>query len=178
MDILTTYKAKIKEEEFKTCFMNTVEYYRKAVDFFIDVAASEWDWLALLSGTARNNFMEFLCVQTLDNPAPKYNFTKYMYKFPCYYRRAAISEALGKVSSYKSNMANWEQTHNGKKPGYPRAGFVYPSMYRGNTFELVEGEPYQARLKVWIRNTWDWVTVTLRKSDMDYIHRHCASHSR
>ena len=175
MDILTTYKAKIKEEEFKTCFMNTVEHYRKAVNFLIDVAIGEWDWLALLSGTARNNFMEYLCVQTLDNPTPKYSFTQYMYKFPCYYRRAAISEALGKVSSYKSNMTNWEQTHNGKKPGYPKAGFVYPSMYRGNTFELVEGEPYQARIKVWIRNTWDWVIVTLRKSDMDYIHRHCAN---
>ena len=29
-------------------------------------------------------------------------------------------------------------------------------------------------MKVWIRNTWDWVTVTLNKGDCDYITRHCA----
>jgi IS605 OrfB family transposase len=33
---------------------------------------------------------------------------------------------------------------------------------------------YTARIKVWIRNTWDWMDVRFRKSDADYIARHCA----
>lgn len=32
---------------------------------------------------------------------------------------------------------------------------------------------YEAKIKVFIRNTWDWITVQLRKSDMDYIERRC-----
>ena len=34
---------------------------------------------------------------------------------------------------------------------------------------------YQAQIKVHIRNTWDWITVNLRKSDIDYINRHCST---
>ena len=36
-------------------------------------------------------------------------------------------------------------------------------------------DKYEARLKVFTRNTWDWITVQLKKSDMDYITRRCAS---
>jgi IS605 OrfB family transposase len=33
---------------------------------------------------------------------------------------------------------------------------------------------YTAQVKVFVRNTWDWITVQLRKSDVDYINKHCA----
>ena len=33
---------------------------------------------------------------------------------------------------------------------------------------------YTAQIKVYIRNTWDWITINLKKSDMDYIYRHCS----
>ena len=118
-------------------------------------------------------FLEFLTVRTKENQTPKYNFMDYMYKYPCYYRRAAIMEAVGKVSSYKSNLQNGEKTREGKKPGYPKAGYVYPALYRDNTFVENENDRYHVQVKVWIRNTWDWVTVSVRKSDSDYIQRHC-----
>ena len=35
---------------------------------------------------------------------------------------------------------------------------------------------YQAAVKVLIRNTWDWVLVDLRKSDVDYIEHHCKNY--
>lgn len=57
------------------------------------------------------------------------------------------------------------------EPGRPRAGFVYPAMYRDNCYVRVD--TYTARIKVFIRNTWDWITVHLRKSDVDYILHHC-----
>ena len=50
--------------------------------------------------------MELLTHQTQDNPSPKYSFSEDFYKFPSYYRRAAIAEALGKVSSY-GDMENF-----------------------------------------------------------------------
>ena len=54
--------------------------------------------------------MEQLCHKTAKNPNPKYEgFDKKFYKFPSYLRRGAINEAVGKVSSYQSNFANWER---------------------------------------------------------------------
>jgi hypothetical protein len=82
-------------------------------------------------------------------------------------------EALGKVSSYKSNLANWEKNPTGRQPGLPKAGFVYPALYRGNSF--VRKSDYVAEVKVFIRNTWDWIPVQLKKSDVDYIKHHCSS---
>lgn len=86
-------------------------------------------------------------------------------------RRGAINEAIGKVSSYKSNLANWRGNPAGKEPSYPKAGYVFPSMYR--TVMYNQTDDYAAQIKVYVRNTWDWITVDLRKTDMDYIYRYC-----
>lgn len=59
----------------------------------------------------------------------------------------------------------------GKPPSVPKAGYVFPSMYR--TVMYNQTGDYEAQLKVYVRNTWDWITVELRKSDMDYINRRC-----
>ena len=88
-------------------------------------------------------------------------------------RRSAINEAIGKVSSYKSNLANWKDNPVGKEPSFPKAGYIYPSMYRTGMYE--QTDDYTAQIKVYVRNTWDWITVKLRKSDMDYIYRRCQS---
>ena len=98
---------------------------------------------------------------------------KRFYKFPSYLRRAACMEALGKVSAYKSTLEVWEKTKEGRRPGAPKAGYVYPCLYRDNMYK--EGEPYTAKIKVYIRNTWDWLAVGLRRSDVDYVTRHCGS---
>ena len=37
-----------------------------------------------------------------------------------------------------------------------------------------EEDSNTARIKVFVRNTWDWITVKLRKSDVDYVKRHCS----
>ena len=95
---------------------------------------------------------------------------------PCYLRRAAIAEAYGKCCSYKSNLQNWEtadRTIRGKAPSLPKAGIVYPVMYKDNMFCKTD-DAYKYRLKVYRNNTWDWLTVHIRKSDVDYINRHCS----
>ena len=55
----------------------------------------------------------------MRNPIVSYDFSAKCYKFPSYLRRAAIVEALGKVSSYRSNLANWE---TGKQRSRQNAG--------------------------------------------------------
>jgi IS605 OrfB family transposase len=151
--------------------------YREAVDWFIGMMEAEWNAFA----DCNNNQMavrvgEKLCIKTAKNGTPKYSFSDSFYKFPSYLRRAAIAEAFGLVSSYHSSLDNWNDypvSERKRRPSVPKAGFVYPAMYRDNCF--VRTGTYTARIKVWTRNTWDWIEISLRKCDVDYILRRCSN---
>ena len=54
------------------------------------------------------NAVEAFTVKTSKRKTVPYDFGKDFYKFPSYLRRAAIAQAVGKVSSYKSNLKDWE----------------------------------------------------------------------
>lgn len=173
MQIMSTYKIRIKDPESKA-FSDTARLYRDAVDFYIVLINDNWDVFANQSSKSAVRIAEQLSVVTKNRPSVKHPFSDKFYKFPSYLRRAAIAEAQGKVSSYRANLSNWESSDpktRGSEPGFPKAGLVYPAMYKGNCFVRVDD--YTAKVKVFIRNTWDWVTVHFRKSDADYIIRHC-----
>lgn len=176
--VISTYSVKIKH--YNHIFKDTIVIYRNVVDFLLHVCLNEWDDISKLQNdNARVNFVEKLCHMTTANPAPKYSFDKKFYKFPSYLRRAAIMDAIGKVSSYKSNLANWEKQDpltRGKAPAAPKAGFSFPCLYKDNMYQ--ESGTYEARIKVYIRNTWDWITLSLKKSDVDYINRRCRSRKK
>lgn len=170
MQIYTTYKVKIKH--YSHIFKDTVAVYRNAVDYLIDVCNANWSELSQTDGSLnKQRYIETMIHATKDNPSPIYDFDIKFYKMPSYLRRGAINEAIGKVSSYQSNLSNWNENPTGKAPSVPKAGYVFPSMYR--TVMYNQTGDYEAQLKVYVRNTWDWITVELRKSDMDYINRRC-----
>ena len=172
MKIMSTYKVKIKETA--EYFQNTAVIYRQAVDFLIDVVLQEWHKIVDISlALQQRQIIEHEIHLTKSYLNPHYNFDAKFPKFPSYLRRTAITEAIGKVSSYKGNYANWQLSKQGKPPGKPKAGYVYPAMYRDNCF--VRTGTYTARIKVFTRNTWDWADVALKKTDVDYILRHCSN---
>ena len=174
MRIYTTYSVKIKH--YNHIFKDTVAIYRRAVDYLIAVCIDKWDTVVTFKGQGRLAYIESLVHATKLNPSPEYDFDLRFYKMPSYMRRGAINEAIGKASSYKSNLANWKESPTGKEPSYPKAGYVFPSMYRTGMYS--QTDDYAAQTKVYVHNTWDWITVDLRKTDMDYIYRHCQSRRR
>ena len=182
MKIHSCYKVKIQDAP-KHELSATTEAYQSALRFFVDACLKEWDSISsihadpvtqngLSDNTVRVLAIEALTHRTRSHALPKYDFDEQFPKFPSYLRRSAIMEALGMVQSYKSNLANWEASakKNGK-PKPPTVGRSFPSMYRGNCFLRLSEQA--AKLKAWVRGTWDWVTVTLRKSDAAYIREHC-----
>lgn len=105
MKIVSTYGIKIKT--YNHIFKETIEVYRHAVDFLIGVCLNEWKQILPLKGKCRLTYVESLIHVTTIHPNVKYrDFDQKFYKFPSYIRRAAINEAIGKASSYKSNLAN------------------------------------------------------------------------
>lgn len=172
MLMYSTYKVKIKH--YNHIFKDTISVYHTAVDYLIRVCLENWDSIiSYEKPLEKQRFVETLIHQTKDNPVVTYDFDTQFYKFPSYLRRGAVSEAIGKVSSYKSNLANWEADPQGKAPSIPKAGYIYPTMYRKGMYE--QTGTYQVQIKVYVRNTWDWITVNLRKSDIDYINRYCST---
>ena len=169
MKMYTTYSVKIKH--YNSIFKETVAIYRHAVDYILNVCLENWEEISSLEGRNGFAYVERLIHTTKDNSAPTYNFDSKFYKMPSYMRRGAINEAIGKVSSYKSNFDNWNKNPFGKKPSYPKAGYTFPFMYRKNMYNQTSS--YTAQIKVYTRNTWDWINIDLRKSDMDYIARYC-----
>lgn len=172
MKIFSTYKVKIKH--YNHIFKDTVDIYRKAVDYLLAVCLNEWNNLSIIKGTLdQQSYVEKLIHTTKNRTTVKYDFDQMFYKFPSYLRRGTIQEALGKISSYQSNLANWNLSPTGKSPSVPKAGYVYPCMYRTVMYE--QTGTYEARIKVFTRNTWDWLSVALRKSDIEYINRRCSN---
>ena len=171
MEQYTSYKCKIKH--YNHIFKDTVKLYTDAVRFFLDVILENWNMISICTTSKKAyNLVESLTIKTKQNPNPVYDFHTRFYKFPCYLRRAAIACAYGKASSYHSNLANWMAKPEGKKPSVPVITMEMPAMYKGNTF--IQTGDYTARVKVFIRNTWDWLDIELNKGDMDYLKRRCS----
>ena len=176
MKQMSSYPVRIsRSADIRKTLSATAGIYRKAVDFFISVCMEEWETVSACKGqTGKVNAVEAFTIKTSKRKTVPYDFGKDFYKFPSYLRRAAIAQAVGKVSSYKSNLKGWEASDprtRGRIPGYPSAGYAYPAMYRDNMF--IRTGTYTASIKVFTRNTWDWLEIGLRKGDADYITRHC-----
>ena len=160
MKITTTYKVKIKH--YNRIFEDTLTIYRSAVDFLINVVWNEWDTVASIDGQKyQQQHIERLVHYSKCSNVAYEDFDTLFYKMPSYLRRASIADAIGKVSSVKSN----------KKDTTPRAGHSFPVMYDMNMF-LNTGRN-TARIKVYMQNTWKWLDVELRESDIRYIEKHC-----
>ena len=174
MDIVSTYSVKIKE--YNHIFKESIEQYRSAVKFFVDICLNEWNELSLISNTQyQQSYVENKTIITKNRKTVPYDFNEVCYKMPVYLRRSAINEALGKVSSYKSNLTNWEKEDKrvrGRQPTLTKIGNIYPVLYKANMF--LRTDDCKAKIKVYRNNTWDWIEVCLRKSDADYIKHHCS----
>ena len=174
MEIVSSYKVQILNNN--SIFRDTIRLYRHALSFPIGVFDAEWDTLhGVKKAKERFNVAEHLVHGTKHNIA-KYDFDVRFHKMPSYLRRAAIQEALGCVSSYRSNYANWEKDgRQGKEPKLQAERFVMPTFYNRDMYKVSE-DPYSAYLKLFFNNDWVWVKVRLRGTDVRYLKRywqHC-----
>lgn len=183
MKTISSYQVEILSN---TDMKSTVQIYRRALAFVIDVCNKEWGSISVLGGTKeKDHYVEKLIHPTKNNPNPKYHFDikgSEFYKFPSYLKRAVIAEAIGAVSSYRSNYKNWED--NGKKGNAPTLQMdrhAMPVFYNKNMYKKtapknvnypkgINPDDENVRwLKLYKNNDWVWVPVKLRKTDIDYI---------
>ena len=104
MKITSTYSVRLRN--FNRVFDDTVEVYRHAVDYFIELVMANWN--THFANLSRANdcirVAEGLSVRTKKRLMTPYNFCHDFMKFPSYLRRAAIKAAYGQVSSYQMDI--------------------------------------------------------------------------
>ena len=117
MQIVSSYKVRIAESNQKIAraFIDTLDLYRAAVDFFIALVLKRWDSVFVKEMPEQKQIkaMEQLCIRTKNRPDTPYDFSEKFYKFPSYLRRAAIRHAYGKVSSYMAHLETWTKNRHG-----------------------------------------------------------------
>lgn len=170
MKIVSSYKARIYNAGRKF-FQPTVDIYRSALSFLIDVYNREWTAIrAVERAKERFNFAEKL-IHSTDKNVAKYDFDNRFPKMPSYLRRAAVQSALGAVSSYRSNHARWEISKKGDEPTLTFDRGAMPVFYKGEMYRPSD-TPNCAYLKLFRNGDWIWVKVRLRSTDMKYIQKY------
>src|SRR6266566_1490130 len=102
---------------YVTFFLAHPDKLAERVRYFSETLQEERE--RLISPNELLTWAESLTVETRahPHPLPTYNFSEQFPDFPFIYRRSVIKDAIGKVRSHLSNLANWKAF--GQKKGQP-----------------------------------------------------------
>ena len=181
MKIMSSYAMKLTGD--LKALENTIIIYRDSLSFIIPIVDAHWDEMKDFEYTnQRMVYVEKLIHSTIKNQA-QYNFDGGFPKFPSYLRRAVINRALGIVSSYRSNLSNWEEKkveleEKGEKvsqrPRLSTHHFDCPAYYKKNLFRNFDPVHQTIELKVFKNGDWVFETYKLKTSDCIYYQNHLA----
>ena len=178
MKIMSSYAIKLNGD--LTALETSITIYRDALHFVIPIVNTHWDEMKDFEyASQRMAYAEKLVRTTKENEA-HYHFDVEFPKFPSYLRRAVLNRAIGIVSSYRSNLANWEEkkveleAKGEKLPQVPRLGtrhFDYPAYYKSGLFRNFNPINQTIDLKVFKNGDWIYETYTLKTSDCTYYQK-------
>ena len=179
MKITSSYGMKLTGD--LKALENTIAIYRDSLYFVIPIVDAHWgEMKGFEYSNQRMMYVEKL-IHSTANCQARYNFDEKFPKFPTYLRRAVLNRALGIVSSYRSNLANWEEKkveleEKGENvPQRPRLGtrhFDYPAYYKKNLFRNFDPVKQTIELKVFKNGDWVYETYKLKTSDCTYYQTH------
>ena len=112
---------------------------------------------------------EAATVVTPDHPHPwtSWNFSERFPQMPFIYRRSVIKDAIGKVRSYLSHLANFQKSGKKKgRPGLPGAA-NHPTLYQGTLtldLDMVNAKNHFVQLKVYTGSRWEWHNYPVQAS--------------
>jgi len=137
----------------------------------------EWAYLSSLPTSQKKGVVSRkrgadLLIHTTGNSKASYpEFDDAFPYMPAYMRRAIIADALGIVSSYRSNHENWENLDPRERGEEPKLGF--PDRYELTFYEqerdLCDINEGIIGLKLYNGKTWGWHYFKIGASDAKYI---------
>ena len=172
MRLTTSYKMKLTGD-FKA-LETSIAIYRQILTYLIPIINDNWKELSQYEfSNQKYNQIEKWIHSTQMNHA-RYDFDQKFPKLPNYLRRSAISKALGVVSSYRSNLTNWEANPEGQAPKLQLVHYEYPAYYKGGLFRSFDPIHQTIELKVFKNGDWVFEQYGLKQSDCTYYKRYLA----
>lgn len=171
MKLTSSYAVEIKH--INKLFRQTIKIYNDAISFCVKAFEEHWEVLATLDTGNKERFAyaDALIHSTKSNDAVYPEFDIKFRKMPSYLRFSVINTALGYLSSYHSNLDNWKFSNSdGKAPSLQTYLNKLPTFYKGNMY-LDDCDGDAVRLKLFVNNDWNWVTVLLKHTDVINIQR-------
>lgn len=166
MRITSSYKMKLTGD-LKALEMS-INLYRNALRMLIPIINDNWETLSEYEFTKQKcNRIEKWIHNTKSNQAI-YDFDEQFPKLPTYLRRSVTATALGIVSSYRSNLANWEKDTKGQAPQLSLTHYAYPAYYKNNLFRNFDPIKQIIELKVFKNGDWIYEIYKLKTSDCRY----------
>lgn len=172
MKLTSSYTIEIKH--VNKLFRQTIKIYNDAISFCVKAFEEYWEVLETLDTGNKERFAyaDALIHTTKSNDAVYPDFDIKFHKMPSYLRFAVVNTALGYLSSYHSNLTNWEYSNtNNKAPTLQTRLNKLPTFYKGNMYlDNCDGDA--VRLKLFVNNDWNWVKVDLKHTDVVSIQKH------
>lgn len=172
MKLTFSYAVEIKH--INKMFRDTVKIYNNAISFCVKAFEEHWEVLETLETDNKKRFAyaDALIHSTKSNNAAYPEFDIQFHKIPSYLRFSVINTALGYLSSYHSNLDDWEFSNtNSKAPTLQTHLNKLPTFYKGNMYlDNCDGDA--VRLKLFVNNDWNWVEVKLKHTDCVNICNH------
>ena len=166
MRITSSYKMKLTGD--LKALETSINIYRDALRILIPIINDNWETLSEYEfSNQKYNRVEKWIHNTKGNQA-KYDFDEQFPKFPTYLRRSVTATALGIVSSYRSNLANWEKEPKGQAPQLSLNHYAYPAYYKSGLFRNFDPVKQTIELKVFKNGDWVYETYKLKTSDCTY----------
>ena len=170
MKITSSYGMKLMGD--LNALENSIRIYRDALHFVIPIVDMHWDEVKDFEySNQRVMYVEKLIHSTANRQAC-YNFDERFPKFPTYLRRAVLNRALGIVSSYRSNLVNWEKDPKGQAPQLSFTHYAYPAYYKKGLFKNFDPIRQTIELKVFKNGDWVFEIYKLKTSDCTYYQTH------
>lgn len=155
MRLTTSYKMKLTGD-FKA-LETSLAIYRQALTYLISIINDDWEALSQYEFINQKYNQIEKWVHSNKNNQARFGFDQQFPKLPSYLRRSAISKALGIVSSYRSNLAYWEEKPEGRTPKLQTIQFATGKFYNADL-----NASYNIGAWFFIRHLLKTVTVTQR----------------
>ena len=175
MRLTTSYKMKLTGD-FKAfkALEDSLVIYRQVLTFLIPIINDNWKELSQYEFANQKQRLVETWVHSTQTNQAQFNFDREFPKLPTYLRRSAISKALGIVSSYRSNLTNWEANPEGQAPKLQLVHYEYPAYYKWNLFKNFDPIHQTIELKVFKNGDWVFEQYGLKQSDCTYYKRYLA----
>lgn len=166
MKLTASYAIKLNGD--LRALKNSIKHYRSALRYVIPIVNTHWGEMGDFKYVNQRIMHIEKLIHSTNRNSAHYNFDEEFPKFPSYLRRAVINQAIGIVSSYHSNLKNWEKDHKGAQPKLSLTHYAYPAYYKGNLFRNFDPIRQTIELKVFKNNDWVYEVYQLKTSDCTY----------